>query len=37
MTGQPYIPESIVVHLGTPDSNAQNVTISFPDYLMSTE
>ena len=33
MTGQPYIPESIVVHLGTPDSNAQNVTISFPDYL----
>ena len=33
MTGQPYIPESIVVHLGAPDSNAQNVTITFPDYL----
>lgn len=29
----PTIPESITVHLGTPDSNAQNVTVSFTDYI----
>ena len=29
----PYIPEFITVHLGAPDSNAQNVTVSFPDYI----
>ena len=29
----PYIPESITVHLGPPDSPAQNVTVSFPDYI----
>lgn len=29
----PYIPESITVHLGTPDTPAQNVTVSFPDYI----
>lgn len=29
----PYIPERIVVHLGTPDSNATNVSIAFPDYI----
>lgn len=29
----PYVPETIVVHLGPPDSNAQNVTVSFPDYI----
>ncbi len=28
-----YIPESITVHLGTPNSNAANVTVSFPDYI----
>ena len=28
-----YIPESITVHLGTPSSNASNVTVSFPDYI----
>lgn len=33
MVGQPYIPETITVHLGTPDSNAANVTVSFPDYV----
>ena len=33
MTGEPYIPETITVHLGTPDSSAQNVTVSFPDYI----
>ena len=29
----PYIPERITVHLGTPASNAENVTVSFPDYV----
>lgn len=30
---QPTIPENIVVHLGPPDSDAQNITISFADYI----
>ena len=30
----PTIPEEIVVHLGAPDNtSAQNVTVSFPDYI----
>ena len=29
----PYIPEQITVHLGSPSSNAANVTVSFPDYV----
>lgn len=29
----PVIPENIVVHLGAPDSDAQNVTESFADYI----
>ena len=29
----PYIPSFITVHLGAPSSDAQNVTISFPDYI----
>lgn len=29
----PYIPERITVHLGTPSSDAENVTVSFPDYV----
>lgn len=29
----PAIPETITVHLGSPDSDAQNVTLSFPDYI----
>ena len=29
----PRIPEEIVVHLGSPDSNAENVTVSFADYV----
>lgn len=29
----PFVPETITVHLGTPDSSAQNVTLSFPDYI----
>lgn len=33
MVGRPFIPERITVHLGTPDSNAENVTVSFADYI----
>ncbi len=29
----PSIPQQITVHLGPPDSNAQNVTLSFPQYI----
>lgn len=29
----PYIPETITVHLGAPGEPAQNVTVSFPDYI----
>lgn len=29
----PIIPEFITVHLGTPDSDARNVTVPFPDYI----
>ena len=29
----PVIPESITVHLGAPDSAAQNVTVTFPEYI----
>ncbi len=29
----PVIPESITVHLGRPDSDARNVTVSFVDYI----
>ena len=29
----PYIPQRITVHLGPPNSNAANVTVSFPDYV----
>ena len=30
---QPTIPENIVIHLGSPDSDAPNVTESFADYI----
>ncbi len=33
MVGRPYIPSTITVHLGAPDSNAENVTVSFADYI----
>lgn len=33
MTFAPFIPENITVHLGPPTSNAENVTVSFPDYI----
>ena len=29
----PYIPERITVHLGAPSSDAENVTVSFSDYV----
>lgn len=29
----PYIPETITVHLGPPNQWAENVTVSFPDYV----
>lgn len=29
----PVVPEYITVHLGAPDAAAENVTVSFPDYL----
>lgn len=29
----PYVPEFITVHIGTPDSAGENVTVSFPDYV----
>lgn len=33
LTGTPFIPETITVHLGAPDSNAPNVTVDFPSYI----
>jgi peptidoglycan hydrolase-like protein with peptidoglycan-binding domain len=33
MNGEPYIPETITVHLGPPNAAADNVTVSFPDYI----
>lgn len=29
----PYVPQRITVHLGPPNSNAQNVTVNFIDYV----
>ncbi len=31
--GEPYIPEYITVHLGRPDSDGENVTLPFPEYI----
>ncbi|MBR0141115.1 MAG: peptidoglycan-binding protein [Ruminococcus sp.] len=33
LTGTPYIPEVITVHLGSPDSDAPNVTVDFASYI----
>ncbi len=33
MIGIPYIPETFTVHLGAPDTPAENVTVTFPDYI----
>ncbi len=32
-TVTPYIPQRITVHLGPPNSDAQNVTVNFSDYV----
>ena len=29
----PFIPETVTVHLGTPDSDAPNITVPFIDYI----
>ena len=29
----PYIPQNITVHLGPPDQWAENITVSFPEYV----
>ena len=29
----PFVPQQITVHLGAPDANAANVTVSFTDYV----
>lgn len=33
MANEITVPEYIVVHLGRPEASAQNVTVSFPDYV----
>ena len=33
LSGTPFIPETITVHLGTPDSDAPNVTVDFAAYI----
>jgi len=30
---RPYVPTYITVHLGAPDENAENVTVTFSDYI----
>ena len=30
----PYIPQTITVHLGPPNSDAENVTVSFSDLSL---
>ncbi len=32
-TVTPYVPQKITVHLGSPNTNAGNVTVSFSDYV----
>ena len=32
-TVTPFIPQKITVHLGSPSSNAENITVSFSDYV----
>ncbi len=33
LTGTPFIPETITVHLGSPDSDAPDVTVGFASYI----
>lgn len=35
MPSLPIIPEYITVHLGPPDSDARNVRVTFPEYIMN--
>ena len=35
--GEPYIPETITVHLGRPDADAMNVEVPFADYIKKCE
>ena len=32
-TVTPFVPQRITVHLGSPSSDTENVTVSFPDYV----
>ena len=32
-TVTPYVPQYITVHLGPPDSDAENITVPFPEYV----
>ena len=32
-TVTPFVPQRITVHLGAPNTQAENVTVSFPDYI----
>ena len=33
MNGEPYIPETITVHLGRPNADAENITLPFIEYI----
>ncbi len=33
MAFEPFIPDVITVHLGAPDAAAENVTVTFPEYI----
>ena len=33
ITVTPYVPQFITVHMGPPQSSAENVTVSFPEYV----
>ncbi|MBQ3065929.1 MAG: spore cortex-lytic protein, partial [Clostridia bacterium] len=33
VTVTPFIPQNITVHLGSPSSNAPNITVPFIDYV----
>lgn len=33
MNGEPFIPETITVHLGAPTAEAENITLPFTDYI----
>ena len=32
-TVTPFAPQKITVHLGAPNTPAENVTVDFPDYI----